>query len=103
MELLGFPPEALHIILVHAALGRRLKRALRLRLVCKTFEQLVYPALFETHMLEVNMLPTPEEKALGSRPVVLPSHGSESWHLENQHGAPQLWQRYFVFRCFKGK
>lgn len=85
MEVLDFPPEILHLILVHATLGRGVKRALRLRIVCKAFACLLYPALFETHLMDRLMY---EGYPLGSM----------SWKLWNQHGADRLWHEYLVYR-----
>jgi hypothetical protein len=64
------------IILVYAALGRGVKRASRLRLVCKTFADAVHPALFETHLMD----------HIPGCPV-----GTIQWQLRNQHGAQKLW------------
>ncbi|RDL30379.1 uncharacterized protein BP5553_10257 [Venustampulla echinocandica] len=80
MELLDLPSEILHIILVHASL-LGIKRALRLRLVCSTFAGAIYPALFETRLMD-------REHAIGTF----------RWHLENQHGAEKLWHEYLVHR-----
>ena len=75
--------EVLHIILFYAALGRGIKRALRLRLVCKTFADAMYPALFETHIMD----------HFCSNPI-----GSDFWRIQNQHGADKLWHDYLVYR-----
>jgi len=77
------PPEVLHIILFYAVLGRGIKRALRLRLVCKTFAGAIYPALFETHIMD----------HFYSNPI-----GSDFWQIQNQHGADKLWHKYLVYR-----
>lgn len=77
------PLEVLHIILFNAALGRGIKRALRLRLVCKTFAGAMYPALFETHIMDY----------FCSNPI-----GSDLWQIQNQHGADKLWREYLVYR-----
>ncbi|KAL7619484.1 hypothetical protein AAE478_010023 [Parahypoxylon ruwenzoriense] len=84
MELLDLSPELLHIVLIYAALGRGIKRAVRLRLVCKPFALMLYPALFETHLMDN-----------------VPRHplGTERWQLQNQHGAVEVWRKYLVYRC----
>lgn len=83
MELTELPPEVLHVILLHAALGRGVKRALRLRLVCKDFAWLVYPALFETHLMDSWWK---SQYGTMRRPTLY------------QHGANELWHRYVVYR-----
>jgi hypothetical protein len=87
MELMELPLELLHIILVYAALGRGVKRALRLRLVCKTFVDMVHPALFETHLMDSSRFPV----------------GTALWQLWNQHGADKLWHEYLVYRVVEEK
>lgn len=84
MELLDLLPELLHIILFHASVGRAPKRALRLRLVCKTFAEAVYPALFETHSMDDNMW------WFGD--------GTPLWKSRNQHGSESIWHEYLVSR-----
>jgi hypothetical protein len=77
MELAEFPTEILHLVLVYAALGRGFKRAVRFRVVCKAFASLVYPALFETHLMD-RLIYT--SYSLGTR----------SWRIWNQHGTDRL-------------
>lgn len=86
MQLIKLPSEILHLMLFYAALNRGIKRALRLGVVCKTFERNLYPALRETHILD--------------NPVVLCGNaiGSEVWQFRHQHGADKLWQRYLSYR-----
>ncbi|KAI8961039.1 hypothetical protein F5Y11DRAFT_348909 [Daldinia sp. FL1419] len=55
MNILDLPPEVLHIILVYAALNWRIKRALRLRLVCKVLAAMTHSALFETRLMDRHM------------------------------------------------
>lgn len=83
MELTELPPEVLHVILFHAALGRGVKRTVRLRLVCKVFARLVYPALFETHLMD------------HFRGAQL---GSMRWLASYKADADKLWHRYVVYR-----
>lgn len=78
--LLDLPLDVLHIILFHSALIRRTRRALRLRLVCKTFDAALPAAVFETRLLD---------DYLGI--------GSMTWHLEAQH-ADRMWHKYLVMR-----
>lgn len=87
--LLDLPPEVLHIILYHSALSRRLKRALRLRLVCKTFAVLLYLALFET------------EGLLDKGP---PGRiGTLDCQLLLQNGGETVWHEYLVWRVLRAK
>lgn len=88
MKILDLPLEILHIILFYAALSRGVKRALRLRLVCKTIEGAMYPALFETHMMDY----------VHTTPI-----GSDPWQSRHQHGADKLWHRYIVYRIMDPK
>jgi ankyrin repeat protein len=83
MEIMELPLEVLHIILFYAVLGRGIKRALRLRLICKTFASALYPALFETHIMD----------HYRSNPI-----GSDVWQTRIQRGAEKLWQEYLAYR-----
>lgn len=87
--LLDLPPEVLHIILYYSALSRQLKRALRLRLVCKAFAVLLYPALFET------------ERLLNQGP---PGRiGTLDCQLLLQNGGEKVWHEYLVWRVLRAK
>lgn len=83
MDVLEFPSEILHVILVHAVLSRGVKRGLRLRLVCKVFACMVHPALFETLLMD-------DKRAW--------PYGGVQWQRCHQHGSFELWTRYLVFR-----
>ncbi|KAI1371189.1 ankyrin [Hypoxylon crocopeplum] len=88
MDILSFPPEVLHDILVYAALGRGIKRALRLRLVCTAFSQLMPFALFETRLMDNTLLP---------------GLGSDDWQGVVQHGAIKVWHKYIIYRTLDEK
>ncbi|KAF1976068.1 ankyrin, partial [Bimuria novae-zelandiae CBS 107.79] len=82
MHLFDFPEEIFSKILLHASLARGVKRALRLRLVCKLFSQALPPALFESRLLD--SFKTDEILS--------------DWAIENDHGATKLWHSYLVYR-----
>lgn len=90
LEFIKLPLEVLHLIFVQAALGRGVKRALRLRLVCKTFADGVLPALFETHLMDN---------------YFYFYVGSYQWQLNvgSKYGADKLWHKYLVFRVMDGR
>ncbi|KAI0600308.1 ankyrin repeat-containing domain protein [Biscogniauxia sp. FL1348] len=52
MSILELPPELFHEILVQMCISRGITRAMRLRLVCKTFAAAVIPALHESRLLD---------------------------------------------------
>ncbi|KAK8074419.1 ankyrin repeat containing protein [Apiospora hydei] len=88
MELLSLPGEILHLILVQAALSRGLKRTLRLRLVCKTFDKAIYyPALFESRLLD--------NEHLRRRHCRGPVYTCNT----HDHGVAKLWHNYLVHRA----
>ncbi|KAK7985852.1 hypothetical protein PG988_003474 [Apiospora saccharicola] len=90
MELLSLPGEILHLILVQSVLCRGLKRALRLRLVCKTFDKIVYyPALFESHLLD--------HEHLRRRHCRGPVYTCNT----HDHGVAKLWHDYLVYRVLR--
>lgn len=90
MELLSLPGELLHLILVQAALCRGLKRTLRLRLVCKSFDRVVYyPALFESHLLD--------HEHLRRRHWRGPVYTCNT----HDHGVAKLWHEYLVYRVLR--
>lgn len=82
MELFDLPSELFHEILVYAVLVRSVRRALRLRLVCKKFYYEIKPALFKSRLLD------------NFRAVNV----GEFWYLKNQHGAEEFWHSYLVYR-----
>ncbi|KAK6821359.1 hypothetical protein PG987_015759 [Apiospora arundinis] len=85
--ILRLPGEVLHLILVQSALCRGVKRALRLRLVCKTFDKVIYyRALFESHLLDHEHV-----KRYNSRTAVYLCNS-------NDHGVAKLWHNYLVYR-----
>lgn len=83
-RILELPTELLEKILFHAALQRGIKRAMRLRLVCKKFSNATYPALFSTHLM--------------SRDFYCYGDGTQEWHARNQHGSKQIWHEYLTAR-----
>ena len=87
MEILKLPSELVHEILCWAALtrdvGHSVKRTLRLRLVCKTFAEAVYPALFQSHRLD---------------DAIFDCCFGEVLYTESMHGARDLWHRYLIYR-----
>ncbi|KAI1385948.1 ankyrin [Hypoxylon trugodes] len=86
--LLDLPAEILHIILFYSTLTRGVKRALRLRLVCRVFARMTHAALFETELMD--------------KPV-FPPIGTNEWNLQTQHGGFELWRGYLVYRCLREK
>ncbi|KAK7966202.1 uncharacterized protein PG986_000479 [Apiospora aurea] len=87
MDIFKLPGELVNEVLFWAVLSRdvnhNVKRALRLRLVCKLFAEAVYPALFRTCRLDDAIF----ECSFG---------GVE--YKESRHGARELWHRYLVYR-----
>ncbi|KAK8017749.1 ankyrin repeats (3 copies) domain-containing protein [Apiospora rasikravindrae] len=87
MDIFKLPGELVNEVLLCAVLSRdvnhSVKRALRLRLVCKLFAEAVYPALFRTCRLDDAIF----ECSFG---------GVE--YRESRHGARELWHRYLVYR-----
>ncbi|KAG4425756.1 hypothetical protein IFR04_001218 [Cadophora malorum] len=65
MQLIEHPSEILHLMLLYAALNCGIKRTLRLRVVCKTFERGLCSALIETHIPDNRCGPC--ENAIGSK------------------------------------
>ncbi|PVH97224.1 ankyrin [Periconia macrospinosa] len=82
MHLFDFPEEMFSKIILHASLARGVKRALRLRLVCKRFSQALPRALFESRLLD----------AFNTEKIL------SDWVIENDHGATKLWHSYLVYR-----
>ncbi|KAF6809896.1 hypothetical protein CPLU01_15419 [Colletotrichum plurivorum] len=79
MQLFKFPPELRDEILFRACLARGLTRALRLKLVCKTFRHAVDLTLFRTRFLD--------------EPVYL-----DGWCFRENFGFAELFQAYISFR-----
>ncbi|KAM3065336.1 hypothetical protein ACMFMG_011540 [Clarireedia jacksonii] len=86
MPLLDLPAELLHKVLLHAVLAREVKRALRLRLVCKRFCQEIQSALFESQLLD----------SFYTWKVL------SDWYIENDHGASKFWHSYLVYKVQSG-
>ncbi|KAK3319428.1 ankyrin repeat-containing domain protein [Apodospora peruviana] len=79
--LLNLPLELLDMIIHHAVISRGLSRALRLKLVCKTFAYSVDRTLFHTKLLD------------SIEPL-------RRWEFHRHHcAADKLWHDYLVFRC----
>ncbi|KAH7411459.1 ankyrin repeat-containing domain protein [Cadophora sp. MPI-SDFR-AT-0126] len=85
MNALELPSEILNKILVYAVFTRRLKRSLRLRLVCKTFSTAVITALFDSRLLD------------GSGPGGF-SKSYGPWQIRNREYLFGLFHRYLVYR-----
>ncbi|CAH0044427.1 unnamed protein product [Clonostachys solani] len=75
--------ELLHLALIHCLIVRGVKRGVRLRLVCKQFDDMFMPALYQSHILDSF-----------SAPYV----GWEWWSRKNSCGSIKLWHGYLVFR-----
>ncbi|CAG9994042.1 unnamed protein product [Clonostachys byssicola] len=75
--------ELLHLIIIHSIIVRGVKRGVRLRLVCKQFDDVFIPALFQTHILDSF-----------SAPYI----GWEWWSRKDSCGSIKLWHDYLVFR-----
>ncbi|KAK8004867.1 hypothetical protein PG990_010904 [Apiospora arundinis] len=90
MSLLKLPHELIDEILYLAALCRdeepKVKRSMRMRLVCKYFAEAVYPALFRTHRLD-HAIHTPSG-------INCPTLR----YKQNRYGVKELWHRYLVYR-----
>ncbi|TVY84060.1 Ankyrin repeat domain-containing protein [Lachnellula suecica] len=84
--LLDFPAELVQKILFHMVIARGVKRALRLRLVCKLFSYEIQPALFESRLLDK----FDTSKILAD------------WYTQNDHGASKLWHSYLAYRVHIG-
>ncbi|KAK3325082.1 ankyrin repeat-containing domain protein [Apodospora peruviana] len=83
MHIFDLPLELLDLILHHSIVVRGLPRALRLKLVCKSFQAAVGRILFHTKVLD----------------DVKWGHAFRSWNERRHHGADTLWHDYLVFRC----
>ncbi|KAK8863440.1 ankyrin repeat-containing domain protein [Apiospora arundinis] len=83
MPILQLSNELIHEILVKAILCRGVKRGLRLRLVCKKFNELMQPALFASRLLDTYDMPRTDWL----------------WHIPTQSGGSRLWHAYFLYRC----
>ncbi|KAK8132159.1 ankyrin repeat-containing domain protein [Apiospora kogelbergensis] len=86
--MLCLPGEIWELILLQATLCRGVRRALRLRLVCKAFDKIIYyRALFDSHLLDHERVKL--------------RHSRETVHLRNSndHGVAKLWHDYLVYRA----
>ncbi|ORY55920.1 ankyrin repeat-containing domain protein [Pseudomassariella vexata] len=88
MHIFDIPPELLHKILFFATLSCGVTRALRLKLVCRTFYETVPPALFETRLLDDFA-----EGGRCGRPLWL-----QDWRVRQLHGAEKTWHPYLAYR-----
>ncbi|KAK6857260.1 hypothetical protein PG995_007447 [Apiospora arundinis] len=90
MSLLKLPHELIDEVLYLAALCRdeepKVKRSMRMRLVCKYFAEAVYPALFRTHRLD-HAIHTPSDM-----------NSPTFRYKQNRYGVKELWHRYLVYR-----
>ncbi|KAI2463213.1 ankyrin [Annulohypoxylon bovei var. microspora] len=84
MQLLDLPVEILHDILFFASLSRGIARALRLKLVCRTFYHAINPALFQTRL--------PDQ--FPKRPRI----DMENWWTKNHRGDEGFWHDYISYR-----
>ncbi|KAL2066885.1 hypothetical protein VTL71DRAFT_1309 [Oculimacula yallundae] len=89
MDVLNFPIEILHKILLHAVISRGIQRVLRLKLVCKRFDELLQPALFESKLLDES--------------ETYPKRGSELfvlnlWQIRRTYGVEKMWHSYLLYR-----
>ncbi|OTA53808.1 ankyrin [Hypoxylon sp. EC38] len=90
MNLLDLPVELLHQILFFCSLSRGVKRALRLKLVCRPFYCALDAALFETGLLDSFRTPMNHR-----RPP------TDEWRLRKDHGPQRFRHAYFVYRSRK--
>ncbi|OTA80573.1 hypothetical protein M434DRAFT_17696 [Hypoxylon sp. CO27-5] len=90
MNLLDLPVELLHRILFFCSLSRGVKRALRLKLVCRPFYYALDAALFETGLLDSFRTPMNHR-----RPPM------DEWRLRKDHGPQRFRHAYFVYRSRK--
>ncbi|KAL2070190.1 hypothetical protein VTL71DRAFT_13216 [Oculimacula yallundae] len=85
ISVLEFPQEILQNILCFAIITRRLKRGLRLRLVCKHFAEAVIVALFETRLLDYSH-PSGNGRSRGP------------WQIKTASSLQTMFHRYLVYR-----
>ncbi|CAH0059487.1 unnamed protein product [Clonostachys solani] len=83
MSILSLPNELIHLLLINCILFRGVVRGLRLRLVCKRFNECFIPALYNSRILD---------------DVSAPQIGRHWWMRDDQHGPNRLWQQYLVAR-----
>ncbi|PQE28625.1 multiple ankyrin repeats single kh domain protein [Rutstroemia sp. NJR-2017a BBW] len=88
MNILDLPMEIFHEVLLAAVISRGVKRALRLKLVCKQFYDCLQPALFESRLLD----------EFGCQGPPLELRFTQLWYIRKSHGAEKLWQSYLVYR-----
>ncbi|KAK0622392.1 hypothetical protein B0T14DRAFT_601166 [Immersiella caudata] len=89
MHILHLPLEILDLVVYHSILLRTLPRALRLKLVCKSFRASFDRTFFHTHMLDYGKW---------YRHFRGPFRDSEM-EPSNSYGAAALWHDYFVYLC----
>ncbi|CAI6341895.1 unnamed protein product [Periconia digitata] len=89
MQLLDLPAELLHEVLLCAVYSRGVKRALRLKLVCKIFYDHLPRALFESLLLDDFVIPC----RYGSR--------IQFSNYERDNGASKFWYEYLLYRVRK--
>ncbi|KAH8886115.1 ankyrin [Thozetella sp. PMI_491] len=85
MHILDLPPELVDNILYYSILSRVLPRALRLKLVCKTFYARFKPVLFATKVLDGFWW----------------SDSFTARQIRRYNGVDCLFYDYLVFRCFE--
>ncbi|KAI0895962.1 hypothetical protein F4806DRAFT_502788 [Annulohypoxylon nitens] len=90
MQLLDFPPEVLHNILFFACLSRGIVRALRLKLVCKTFYDLLNLALFQTRLPDLFLDPSTNDR-FSFRILI-------DWPDKHLCGGKKFWIDYISYR-----
>ncbi|KAI0108741.1 ankyrin [Hypoxylon sp. NC0597] len=89
MNILQLPIELLQRILFFSALSRGVKRALRLKLVCRAFDRSLDAALFKTRLLDSFIVPRRPQRP---RPM-------EDWRIKKDHGAQRFRHAYLVYRA----
>ncbi|PVH97168.1 hypothetical protein DM02DRAFT_674295 [Periconia macrospinosa] len=92
MQLLDLPGEILQEILLHAVHARGVKRALRLKLVCKIFNSCIPRALFDSLLLDTFTC----RYRFGKLEV-----RNRFQHQGDDHGASRFWHDYLVYRVEK--
>ncbi|CAG9983155.1 unnamed protein product [Clonostachys byssicola] len=83
MSILSLPNELIHLLLINCILVRGVVRGLRLRLVCKRFNECFTPALHDSRILD---------------DLSAPHIGRHWWMRNDRYGSSRLWQQYLVAR-----
>ncbi|KAK7966396.1 uncharacterized protein PG986_000673 [Apiospora aurea] len=86
MRVLDLPNELLHSLLVSSIDVRGVKRGLRLKLVCKRFNENFVSALYESQALDH---------------FSAPHVGGFWWMRDDRYGAGKLWHDYLVYRVMR--